>query len=95
MDNLYSHKIVIINVIAVAMQRIDMIYLGGTLKRKKMSRLKKTLERFRLVQSEIAEERLRLYLQKKYHKIEVVDKQHIKKTKGRYVQKVGKQRVSK
>ena len=87
--------IVIISVCDVDTLRIDMIYLGGTLKRKKMSRLKKTLEKFRLVQSEIAEERLRLYLQKKYHKIEVVDKQHIKTTKGKYVQKVGKQRVSK
>ena len=86
------HMIVIINVIAVAMQRTDTIYLGGTLKRIKMSRLKKTLEKFRWTKSEFAEEKLRLYLQKKYHKIKVVDKSKVTKLIKKYSEYINQRR---
>ena len=62
-DNWYTLKIVIINVIAVAMLRIDKIYLGGSLREvgKKMSS--------KVEKGSKAEIKLRNYIQKKYGKI--------------------------
>ena len=59
------HKIVITNVLSVDMLRIDMIYLGGSLRRikKLMSSKEKKAKK--------AEEKLRNYIQHKYGKIDL------------------------
>ena len=59
------HKIVITNVPSVGMQRIDMIYLGGSLRR-----IKKLMSS-REEKAKKAEEKLRNYIQYKYGKIDL------------------------
>ena len=84
------HKTVIINVFNVGMLRIDMIYLGGTLRRKKRMSSKEK-------RAKNAEKLLRNYMLKRYRNLslEVVDEERVEKTIRKYSETISKRRVLK
>ena len=65
--------IAIINVTIVVMLKIDKIYLGGSLRKEKLMKSKKQLEKIKIMKekSSKAEKSLRNYIQKKYGKIDI------------------------
>jgi len=65
-----THTIVIINVIAVAMQKTDKISLGGSLRKERRMSSRK-MSQSDIEKSIKAEKRLKLYLRKKYGKIDL------------------------
>ena len=85
------HTIAIINVMPVGMQRIDKIYLGGSLRRieKRMSSKEK--------KAKIAELKLRNYIQKKYGKIDLgfVSEGVSQEWLRRWNERISKQRIRK
>ena len=84
------HKTVIINVFNVDMLRIDMIYLGGTLRRKKRMSSKEK-------RAKNAEKLLRNYMLKRYRNLslEVVDEERVEKTIRKYSETISKRRLLK
>jgi|21_taG_2_1085346.scaffolds.fasta_scaffold01118_7 hypothetical protein len=65
------HTIAIINVMPVGMQRIDKIYLGGSLRKVRKMSLKREMNAVLKKKALIAEKNLRNYIQKKYGKIDL------------------------
>jgi len=89
-DSKYMHKTVIINVPNAGMLRIDMIYLGGTLRKVRKMSSKKLIEK-----AKKAEEKLKLYLLKNYKKSDFVNQDKVEKLKRKYIETSDKSRVSK
>ena len=90
MDSKYMHKTVIINVLNVGTLRIDMIYLGGTLRKVRKMSLKSLKEKARK-----AEDRLKLYLLKNYKKSDFVNQDKVEKLIRKYSEAISKRRLLK
>jgi len=84
------HKTVIINVPNVGMLRIDMIYLGGTLRKVRKMSSKKLIEK-----AKKAEDQLRLYLLKNYKKSDFVNQDKVDKLIRKYSETISKRRLLK
>ena len=84
------HKTVIINVLNAGMLKIDMIYLGGTLRKVRKMSLKSLKEKARK-----AEDQLRLYLLKNYKKSDFVNRDKVEKIIEEYSETISKRRFLK
>ena len=87
MDKMFMCTIVTTNVIAAAMQRTDMTYLGGTLRRIK-NRMSSKRRKAK------AEELLRNYMLQKYRdiKLSVVDKSKVTRLIKKYSKYINQRR---
>ena len=90
MDKMSTHTIVIINVLNAGMLKIDMIYLGGTLRKVRKMSLKSLKEKARK-----AEDQLRLYLLKNYKKSDFVNRDKVEKIIEEYSETISKRRFLK
>ena len=82
--------IVTISVTNVDTLKIDMIYLGGTLRKVKKMSLRSLKEKARK-----AEDRLRLYLLKNYKKSDFVNRDKVEKIIEEYSETISKRRFLK